>query len=161
MENSEAAAAADLIVLSVPYSAHQPTLESVKAQVQGKVLIDLTVPLKPPQVRRVHLPEGKSAALEAQALLGENVKVVAAFQNVSAEELSNPDHTIDCDVLICGDDPAAREEAVKLAAAAGLKGIHAGPLENAIAVEALTPVLLFINRKYDVKGSGIRITGID
>ncbi len=160
MENSAAAAAADLVVLSVPYSAHKPTLEAVKTQVQGKVLIDLTVPLQPPKVRRVHLPEGKSAALEAQVLLGEDVKVVAAFQNVSAEELANPAHSVDCDVLICGDDPAAREEAVKLSAAAGLKGIHAGPLDNAVAVEALTPVLLFINRRYDVKGSGIRITGI-
>lgn len=161
MENSKAAAAADLVVLSVPYSAHKTTLEGVKEHLEGKVLIDLTVPLQPPKVRRVHLPEGQSAALEAQALLGENVKVVAAFQNVSAEMFGKPDEPIDCDVLICGNDPDARDHAVKLAEAAGMRGIHAGQLQNAIAVEALTPVLLFINNKYGIKHSGIRITGID
>jgi NADPH-dependent F420 reductase len=160
-DNGAAAAAADIVVLSVPYSAHKTTLESVKAQVQGKILIDLTVPLQPPKVRRVHLPEGKAAALEAQALLGEGVRVVAAFQNISYEQIIEADHKVDCDVLICGDDPDAREEVVNLAQAAGMRGIHAGPLDNAIAVEALTPVLLFINNKYNIKASGIRITGIE
>lgn len=161
MANTDAAAAADLVVLSVPYSAHQATLESVRAQLDGKILVDLTVPLKPPKVRRVHLPAGESAALEAQALLGDSVQVVAAFQNVSAEELADPAHTIDCDVLICGDNAAAREAVAALAEAAGMRGIHAGPLANAVAVESLTPVLLFINNKYGIKGSGIRITGVN
>ena len=160
-DNSAAAAAADIVVLSVPYSAHKATLESVKDQVQGKILVDITVPLNPPKIRRVHLPEGKAASLEAQALLGEGVKVVAAFQNISYEQLVDEDHQINCDVLVCGDDPAAREEVINLAQAAGMRGIHAGPLDNAIAVEALTPVLLFINNKYNVKASGIRITGIE
>jgi hypothetical protein len=159
-DNGAAAAAADIVVLSVPYSAHKATLESVKTQVQGKILVDITVPLQPPKVRRVHLPEGKAAALEAQALLGEGVRVVAAFQNISYEQLFEADHEVDCDVLICGDDPAAREEVLNLAQAAGMRGIHAGPLDNAVAVEALTPVLLFINNKYNIKASGIRITGI-
>ncbi len=161
MENAAAAAAADLVVLSVPYSAHKTTLESVREQLQGKILVDITVPLQPPKVRRVHLPEGKAAALEAQALLGEGVKVVAAFHHISYELLSELDHEIDCDVLVCGDDPAAREEVIQLSEAAGMRGIHAGPLDNAIAVEAMTPVMLFINNKYDVKSSGLRITGID
>lgn len=161
LENSKAAAAADLVVLSVPYSAHKKTLEGVKDHLKGKIVIDLTVPLKPPKIRRVHIPDGGSAALEAQALLGEEVKVVAAFQNVSAEMLGEPGTAVDCDVLICGNDPAARDHAVKLAEAAGMRGIHAGQLANAVAVEALTPVLLFINNKYGVKHSGIHITGID
>jgi NADPH-dependent F420 reductase len=160
-DNSAAAAAADIVVLSVPYSAHQATLESVKEQLQGKILVDITVPLNPAKKRRVHLPEGKSAALEAQALLGEGVKVVAAFQNISHEQMAEGDATVDCDVLVCGEDPDAREEVINLVKAAGMRGIHAGPLDNAIAVEALTSVLLFINYKYNIKDSGIRITGID
>jgi 8-hydroxy-5-deazaflavin:NADPH oxidoreductase len=159
MENGAAATAADMVVLSVPYSAHKATLESVKEQLAGKVVVDLTVPLNPPKVRTVHLPEGKSAALEAQALLSTS-RVVAAFQNVSAEKLVDPDYKVDCDVLICGDDETAKADVIKLAEAAGMRGIDAGPLANAIAIESLTPVLLYINKKYGVKGSGIRITGL-
>ncbi|MAS33242.1 MAG: NADPH-dependent F420 reductase [Anaerolineaceae bacterium] len=161
MENSAAAAAADIVILSVPYSAHEPTLTSVKDALKGKVLVDITVPLQPPKVRRVHLPPGKAAALEAQAMLGDDVRVVAAFQNVSHEQIGELDSEVDCDVLVCGDDPSARDEVIQLIQAAGMRGIHAGPLDNAIAVEALTPVLLFINNKYGIKASGIRITGID
>lgn len=161
MVNAAAAAAADVVVLSVPYSAHKATLESVKEQLQGKILVDITVPLQPPKVRRVHLPEGKAAALEAQALVGDGVKVVAAFHHISYDLLNELDHVIDCDVLVCGDDPAAREAVISLSEAAGMRGIHAGPLDNAIAVEAMTPVMLFINNKYGVKSSGLRITGIN
>ncbi|MBI1280279.1 MAG: NADPH-dependent F420 reductase [Anaerolineaceae bacterium] len=160
MSNSEAAKQANLVVLSVPYSAHQATLEGVKEQLAGKILVDITVPLQPPKVRTVHLPEGKSAALEAQALLGEGVKVVAAFQNVSAEQLVDPNHVVDCDVLVCGNDAEARATVIKLVADTGMKGVDAGSLPNSIAVEALTPVLLWINKAYGIKGSGIRITGI-
>lgn len=160
MGNTDAAQKADLVVLSVPYTAHQATLESVKNSLQGKVLIDITVPLQPPKVRTVHLPEGKAAALEAQALLGDHVKVVAAFQNVSAEHLSDPHHVVDCDVLVCGNDAEAKAVVIKLVEATGMKGVDAGSLANAVAVEALTPVLLWINKVYGVKGSGIRITGI-
>lgn len=158
--NLEAASKADLVVLSVPYTAHKATLEGVKDQLSGKILIDLTVPLQPPKVRTVHLPEGKSASLEAQALLGESVKVVAAFQNVSAEHLGDPNHTVDCDVLVCGNDAEAKATVIKLVEATGMRGVDAGSLANAIAVEALTPVLLYINKAYNIKGSGIRITGI-
>ncbi len=159
-ENLDAATAAELVVLSVPYSAHRPTLERVAPALQGKILVDLTVPLQPPAVRRVHLPPGQAAALEAQALLGDGVRVVAAFQNVSAEALAGQEGAVDCDVLICGNDPAARELVVGLAAAAGMRGLHAGQLANAVAVEALTPVLLFMNRRYGSQHSGIRITGL-
>jgi len=158
--NAEAAAEAHIVVLSVPYSAHKSTLESVKEHLAGKVLVDLTVPLNPPKVRTVHLPEGKSAALEAQDYLGADVRVVAAFQNVSAEQLRDPDHVVDCDVLICGNDAVAKADVMKLVDATGMRGVDAGLLANAIAVEALTPVLLYINKTYGIKESGIRITGI-
>jgi 8-hydroxy-5-deazaflavin:NADPH oxidoreductase len=160
MSNLEAAQKADVVILSVPYTAHKDTLESVKDAVAGKIVVDLTVPLQPPKVRTVHLPEGKSAALEAQALLGDAVKVVAAFQNVSAEHLGDPQHVVDCDVLICGNDAEAKSVVQKLVESTGMRGVDAGLLPNAIAVEALTPVLLYINKAYSVKGSGIRITGI-
>lgn len=161
LENAAAAAQADLVVLSVPYSAHQPTLEGVKDSLAGKVLVDLTVPLQPPKVRTVHVPEGKSAALEAQAYLGDDVRVVAAFQNVSAEHLRDPNHVVDCDVLVCGNDAAAKADVMKLVEATGMRGVDAGSLPNAVAVEALTPVLLYINKAYGIKGAGIRITGIE
>jgi hypothetical protein len=95
----------------------------------------------------------------AQRLLGERVRVVSAFQNVSAAHLSDLDHDIDCDVLVCGDDRSAREEAIRLAEAAGMRGWHAGPLVNSAAAEALTSVLVSINRTYKIPGAGIRITG--
>lgn len=161
MDNFSAAAEADIIVLSVPYNAQKSTLENVRSQLKGKVLVDLTVPLAPPDVRRVFVPEGKSAALESQALLGDDVRVVAAFQNVSAEKLKDPSASVDCDVLVCGDDAIAKAEVIRLVEAAGMRGIDAGPLANAVAVEALTPVLLYINKAYKVKGAGIRITGIE
>lgn len=159
--NIEAAKEADVVVLSVPYSAHKTTLEAIREAVQNKVLIDVTVPLQPPNVRQVFVPEGKSAALEAQQLLGENVRVVAAFQNASAVHLMNLEHKIDCDILVCGDSSGAKQDAIRLVEAAGMRGIDAGLLVNAVAVEALTPVILYINKQYKVKGSGIRITGIE
>jgi len=160
MANPEAAAAADVVVLTVPYSAHAATLESIRAGLAGKILVDVSVPLQPPQVGRVYIPPGGSAAVEAQTLLGGDVRVVAAFQNISAVHLEDPDHPIESDVLVCGDDAAAKAEAVALARAAGLRGLDAGPLQNAVVVEGLTAVLIGINRRYKVKGAGIRITGI-
>jgi hypothetical protein len=161
LENVQAAKDADLIVLSVPYSAHRPTLETVKAHLNGKILIDVTVPLQPPAVDTVHLPDGKAAALEAQAILGDSVRVVSAFQNVSSVKLKNPDMDVNCDVLVCGDDVDAKSEVIKLVEAADMRGIDAGPLANAIVAEALTPILLYINKTYKVKGAGIRITNLD
>lgn len=157
--NDEAAGAADICVLTVPFAAQGPTLTGLKETLQGKILVDVTVPLKPPKVARVNIPEGLSAGQTAQAILGDGVRVVSAFQNISAEHLAD-DHAIDCDVLICGDDKEAKQEVMALCQAAGLRGIDAGPLQNAVAVEALTSVLIGINIRYKVKGSGIRITGI-
>jgi 8-hydroxy-5-deazaflavin:NADPH oxidoreductase len=161
MANEDAAQAAHIVVVSVPYSAHKSTLETVKSHVEGKILVDLTVPLQPPAVRTVFVPEGKSACLEAQALLGAGVKVVAAFQNVSAEKLKDPETYVDCDVLVCSDHAEAKDDVMALVKAAGMRGVDAGPLANAVAAEAFTPVLLYINKKYGVKGSGIRITGLE
>lgn len=161
MSNIDATTAADLVVVSVPYDAHLPTLESVKPYLGGKTLVDLTVPLKPPDVRTVFIPEGLSACLEAQALLGDSARVVAAFQNVSSVKLQNVDEVVACDVLVCSDSEEAKEDAFRLIEAAGMRGIDAGPLINSTAVESLTPVLLYINKRYKVKGAGIRITGIN
>jgi 8-hydroxy-5-deazaflavin:NADPH oxidoreductase len=157
--NVDACDAADLVVLCVPYAAHAETLSSIRASLSGKVLVDITVPLQPPRVRRVHLPEGRAAALEAQALLEASTKVVAALHHVSSVHLADPDHSIDCDVLVCGDDAAAKGVVIGLIADLGLRGLDAGPLENAIALEALTPVLLHINKVFGAS-AGIRITGI-
>ena len=157
--NEEAAGAADIVVLTVPFGAQAPTLEAVHAQVQGKILVDVTVPLVPPKVMRVQMPEEGSAAQKAQALVGDNVRVVSAFQNISAEHLRDPDHVMDCDVLVAGDDKDAREVVVKLAEDAGMKAWHVGSINNAAAAEALTSLLIFINKRYKIPGSGIRITG--
>lgn len=160
MANDDAARAAEICVLTVPYAAHKPTLEGLKAILQGKILVDVTVPLKPPKVARVNIPEGLSAGQEAQAVLGEGVRVVSAFQNVSAHHLADDHDEIDCDVLICGDDKEAKQEAVALAEAAGMRGVNAGPLQNAVVVEGLTSVLIGINIRHKIKNAGIRITGI-
>ena len=161
LANEEAAAAADIVILSVPYSAHQATLRSVREGCQGKTLVDLTVPLQPPEITQVNLPAGGAAALEAQALLGPHVAVVAAFQNVSAVKLKKLGQPVDCDVLVCADDAAARAAVIELVEAAGMRGLDAGRLKNAVAAEALTPVLLHINKTYGAQGAGIRITGLD
>ncbi len=160
MANLDAAKAADIAVLTVPFAAQKATLAEVAKALQGKILVDVTVPLVPPKVARVQLPPEGSAAQIAQAVLGDGVRVVSAFQTVSAHRLADPDRRIDCDVLVCGDDADARQRVIALAAAAGMRGIHAGPLANAAASEALTSVLIAINRRYKVPGAGIRITGL-
>ncbi len=160
MANDDAAKAADICVLTVPYSAQGPTLTALKELLQGKILVDVTVPLKPPKVARVNIPEGISAGLEAQAILGEGVQVVSAFQNVGATHLTEDEGHIDCDVLICGDNKEAKIEAIALAEAAGMRGIDAGPLQNSVVIEGLTSVLIGINIRHKVKGAGIKITGI-
>ena len=160
MENLAAAEAASIVVLSVPYDAHETTLEYVRPALANKILIDVAVPLQPPKIRTVFIPEGKSAALEAQAFLGSSTRVVAAFHNVSAVHLQDPEGAIACDVLICGDDADAKTQTIRLTEAIGLRGLDAGPLANAVAVEAMTPVLLYLNKQYKVKSTGLVITGL-
>jgi NADPH-dependent F420 reductase len=160
LANLDAAQAAEIVVLSVPFAAQQSTVREVAAALAGKILIDVTVPLVPPKVSRVQLPEGGSAVEAVQQLLGEGVQVVSAFQNISAQHLTKLDEAVECDVLVCANDPAAAEEVVALAEEIGLTAWNAGPLCNSVVSEALTSVLIALNRRYKVPGSGIRITGV-
>lgn len=158
-ENLAAAEAADIVTLTVPFSHQSSTLEVVKPALQDKILIDVTVPLVPPKVARVQLPQQGSAGQIAQELLGEEVAVVSAFQNVAAAHLQEG-RGVDCDVLVSGNKKAAREEVIKLVEAAGMRGFHAGMINNAAAAEALTSVLITINKQYGCH-AGITISGLD
>lgn len=157
--NLEAAQQSDIVVLTVPYAAHRATLESVKEALQGKMLIDATVPLVPPRVTKVQMPAAGSAAQEAKEIVGEEVQVVAAFQNISHELLLD-EADIDCDVLVTGTSKAARQEALRLVEAAGLTGWDAGPIENSVVVEGLASVLININKQYGSTHAGVKITGV-
>ena len=158
-ENNTAAREAEIVVLTVPYAFHKEMLESIKDDVQGKLFIDVTVPIVPPKVTRVQMPPEGSASQQAQLILGENVRVVAAFQNISYENLLSG-KKVDCDVLVAGGDKDARGQVISLVRDAGLMGIDAGPIENAVVVEGLTSILIGINKQFGVEASGIRITGI-
>ena len=158
-ENSLAAVSADLVVLTVPFSNHKPMLDIIRDGVQGKILIDVTVPLAPPKVMRVQLPSGGSAAKETQDYLGDGVRVVSAFQNIAADLLHDLTATIECEVLVCGNNKDARAEVIELAKAAGMTAWHAGPIDNSAAAEALTSLLIFINKNGPVTHAGIRVTG--
>jgi len=158
MENLAAAEAADIVTLTVPFSHQVSTLEHVKPALAGKILIDVTVPLVPPKVARVQLPAEGSAGQIAQATLGDEVHVVSAFQNVAAHHLQEG-KGLDCDVLVCGNSKEAREKVITLVEAAGMRGFHAGLINNAAAAEALTSVLININRQYKCH-AGITITGL-
>lgn len=160
LANEDAVRTADVCVLTIPYSAHRATLTGLRESLQGKVLVDVTVPLKPPKVSHVNVPSGGSAGQEAQAILGDGVRVVSAFQNVGMAHLAEDETHIDCDVLICGDDKEAKGEASALAEAAGMRGVDAGPLQNAVVVEGMTSILIGINMRHKIKGAGIKITGI-
>ncbi len=159
MENLDAARAADIVVLTVPFAHQKSTLEHVRPALEGKILVDVTVPLMPPKVGTVQLPPEGSAGMAAQQLLGETVKVVSAFQNVAAHHLQEG-HGIECDVLVCGNDKDARAEVIGLVEACGMRGFHAGPIANSAAAEALTSVIININRAFKCH-AGIRITGLD
>jgi NADPH-dependent F420 reductase len=159
-DNRRAAAGAEIAILTVPFAAQMATIEGVAGELANKILIDATVPLVPPRVSRVQLPPGGSAVAAIQLLLGDDVRVVSALQNVSAHHLKDLNHPIDCDVLVCGDDNAACEIVIGLVQDIGLRGLYAGPIRNSVAAEALTSILITINRRYKVPSSGIRITGI-
>jgi 8-hydroxy-5-deazaflavin:NADPH oxidoreductase len=158
MANADAAKAADIVFVTVPFAAQAATLEDIRPHVAGKIVVDTTVPLVPPKVMRVQLPPEGSAAAKAEAILGEGVRLVAGFHNVAAHKLAQ-DLAVECDILVFGDDKAARGEIVALADAIGLRGVHGGALVNAAAAEAMTSLLIFINKTYQVDGAGIRITG--
>jgi hypothetical protein len=154
-----AAQAADIVVLSVPFANHDAIVEEIKTDVVGKIVVDTTVPLVPPKVFLVHLPSGGSPATVAQQTLGPDVRVVSAFHNVGAKKFEGGEKA-ECDVLVFGDDPSARAQVIALAAVVATRGVDGGGLANSIAAEALTSVLIAINRRYKVPGAGIRITGL-
>lgn len=160
MDNAAAAAAADeIVILAVPFAAHETTLAEIGPGLAGKILVDTTVPLAPPKVMRVQMPPAGCAAIETRAAVAEDVIVVSAFHNVAAHRLAEHG-PIACDVLVFGDDKDARQKVVDLARLMGLKGLHAGALVNSVAAEALTSILIFINKTYGADGAGLQITGL-
>lgn len=158
-ENLRAAEEADIVAITVPFNHQQSTLEHVRPALKGKILIDATVPLVPPKVARVQLPESGSAGQMAQELLGEDVRVVSAFQNVAAHHLQKGTNA-GCDVLVSGNNKDARSQVIELIEACGMRGFHAGSIANAAAAEALTSILIFINKQYKCH-AGISLTGLD
>lgn len=159
-DNLSAAQQADVVVLSVPYWAQAGTLESVKPALDGKLLVTVVAPTGEKAARVHRLESGLSAAEEAQNQLGDGTRVVAAFQNIGAHHLLDLDHEMDCDVLVCGEKKEDKAVALQLCQDAGLRGVNAGALQNARAVEELTAVLIAINIIHKVKSAGIRITGL-
>lgn len=156
--NHDAAAGADIVFVTVPFAAQADTLAEIGPVLAGKLVVDTTVPLVPPKVMRVQLPTEGSAAQRARALLGDDVRLVSGFHNVAAHKLAQ-DIAIDCDILVFGDSKDDRAQIVDLADRIGLRGIHAGALANSAAAEAMTSLLIFINKAYSVDGAGIRVTG--
>ena len=158
-ENAAAVRASQLAVLTVPYQFHKDILTALKADLAGKYLIDVTVPLVPPKVSTVQVPPEGSAAMQAQLILGEETAVISAFQNISFGLLLS-DEKIECDVLVCGKDKQAREVGQQMVRAAGLTAWDAGPLENSIVAEGFTSVLIRINKQAGTKNAGIQITNV-
>ncbi len=159
MLNRAAAEAGDIVVLTVPYAAHEATLRDIRDAVLGKILVDVTVPIDPERPRRLRSVPGGSATEEAQALLGPGTRVVAAFQNISYTHLAKRE-AIPCDVLVCGDDRGARQEVIALAGLLGLRALDAGPARNARIVEGLTVLLIDLNHRYKADATGVRVTGL-
>ena len=157
--NAEVAAAADIVIITVPYSAQVGTIEQIKGSVAGKIVVDTTVPLVPPKVMRVQLPAAGSAAQEARELLGDDVRLVTAFHNVAAHKLAEG-HDVDCDVLVFSDDTDARAQVIQVVADMGMRGLAGGSLANSAAAEALTSLLIFFNKTYQADGAGVRFTGL-
>ena len=157
--NKDAALQGEIIILTVPFAHQRGIVEECKTELKGKLFIDTTVPLMPPKVATVQLPSEGSAAEIAQNILGDDVRVVSAFQNISAELLQS-DKEIDCDVLVCGNKKEWRQEVIDLVNELGMKGWHAGMLPNSAAVEAMTSVLISINKHHAISHSGIKVTGL-
>ena len=156
-DNVTAARESDIVVLTVPFEAQLATLDSVKTELQGKVLVDATARV---DWRKPRPPEGKAAARLAQELLGPGVRVVAAFQNIPASALVRPEQKLESDVLVCGDDPQARADVVRLAEGAGMDAYEAGGLDNGIVVEGLTALIIAMNKRYKSNACGVRMTGV-
>lgn len=157
--NADAARGKDVVIVTVPYSAHAGTLSQIRDWVGDAIVVDATVPLVPPKVMRVQMPAAGSAAAEAKGHLAEGVRLVSAFHSVAAHRLIH-DGKIDCDVLVFSDDVEARHVVVGLCDDMELRGLSGGALENAAAAEALTSILIYMNKTYAADGAGIRFTGL-
>ncbi|MBM3136704.1 MAG: NADPH-dependent F420 reductase [Chloroflexi bacterium] len=158
-ENEQAVHFCNIAVLTIPYEFHDETLLNLKNALIGKFLVDVTVPLVPPKVSIITIPPDGSLGLHTQRILGSEVKVITAFQNISFELLMK-DEPVHCDVLVCGVDKVSRETGLRLVEDAGLTGWDAGPLENSIISEGLTSVLIRINKQFGTHSAGIKITGV-
>jgi NADPH-dependent F420 reductase len=157
--NAAAAGLGTVIVIALPAQGLAATLPEVRDGCRGKVVISTVVPLTFGGPRLFTPPPAGSSAEEAQGLLPD-AKVVAAFHHIAAHELSETDHPIECDLLLCGGDTAAKATVAELARSMGLRSIDVGPLSNAGPLEGITAVLATINRRYKLKNSGITITGL-
>ncbi|MDX2274509.1 MAG: NADPH-dependent F420 reductase [Hyphomonadaceae bacterium] len=157
--NADVVAGCDFVIVTVPYAAQGATLADIRDKIGSAIVVDTTVPLKPPKVMRVQLPEAGSAAQEAQAHLGAGVRLVSAFHNVAAHKLAS-DQAVECDVLAFSDDVEARAKVIELIKDTGLRGISGGALANSAAAEALTSVLILLNKTYEADGAGVRFTGL-
>lgn len=158
LENKDAARQADLCVMTIVQSAHQAMIESLHEPLQGKILVDTTARV---DFRDPLPPAPPAAARMAQSKLGQQVRVVAAFQNVPAHSLKkNLDRPLDVDVLVCSDDVDAARAVIDLAHNGGMRAYYAGSLDNAIILEGLTSLLISINRHYGVKTASIGVNGV-
>ncbi len=160
MSNRAAAAQADIVLLSVPYTGMQPILEDLRDVVQNKIVINIASSLDPERKSRAKPPAAGSVTAEVQQFFGETARVVCAFQNIAPEKLEAVEEKIDTDVIVCGNDKDARETVIALIRRIGIDAFDGGGLANAVAVEALTAVLIAVNIKYKVRGAGIRLTGV-
>ncbi len=163
-DNLEAAKKADIIVISVPYSHLIPTIASIKeALTEGKIIVSVVVPLSTAvggKATTLMYPWEGSAAEVIQSLVPENVQVIGAFQNISAERLSDLENSVSSDVIVCGGSKDSRRNIMELAKdIPGIRAIDGGPLQNARLIEPITALIIGMNIRYKVKeGMGIRFT---
>jgi 8-hydroxy-5-deazaflavin:NADPH oxidoreductase len=163
--NPEAAAGAPIVVLTVPLAAQVEILKSMRGSFAGGgILVDATVPLEIAIggriSRTIALWDG-SAAQQAARLAPQGVRVVSGFHALSAEALAGLDQPVGCDTLLCGDDAEAKAAVAELAELIpGVRAIDAGPLDNARLLESAAALLIALNLRHKVKGSGMRITGL-
>ena len=157
--NAEAAALGDVVVVALPWGGLGATLPETRQACRNKVVVSAVVPLTFGGPRLFTPPPAGSAAEEVQALLPE-ARVVAAFHHIAAHELSAGEHAIECDLLLCGGDAEAKKLVSDLGASMGLRPVDVGALSNAGPLEGITAVLATINRRYKLKNSGIKITGM-
>lgn len=158
-ENAAVASGKDVVIVTVPYASQADTLKQIAPLVGDAIVVDTTVPLVPPKVMRVQLPAAGSAALEAKAILGDDVRFVTSFHSVAAHILDT-DAKVDCDVLTFSDDVEARNVVIGLVNDMDLRGLSGGALANSAAAEALTSILIYMNKTYGADGAGVRFTGL-